>query len=263
MAERDRRRERRLREIEGELRYCRERAQYYHDRIERLEREQAELSAAGQPSGGEGGAAGGLAELVKSLNPETLKQIGEAMQGIDLQPILTALGAGGGLSGFLSGSGGSGGSGSAPSLGPLSGLLGGGGAQGGNPLDGIAEVMGWLEKNPLKGRRWGAKDVLGVLQLMRSPNVRALISSVGTVAGLLRAGSKAAPLLSALLSGRGKVRAPEEATQPLSAEAPAPASSEPPRVIRFRRPEGPPPVLEPWTGPTGQWQGVPESGGAA
>jgi hypothetical protein len=265
LAELDRRRERRLREIEGELGYCRERAQYYHQRIERLERAQAELTAEEAPPAAEEGAApagtaGGLAELVKSLNPETLKQIGEAVQGLDLRPILGALGAGGGAGG---------GGGGAPALGGLAGLLGGGGtAPAGSALDGISEVMGWLEKNPLKGQRWGMKEILGAMQLVRSPNVRALLAGAATAANLARAGSKSVPLLSSLLSGGN---APKGAAKPeavaVPGEGPAAESAappEPPRQIRVRRSEGPPPVVEPWGGgPAGRWEWVPESGGAA
>ncbi|MDI6869908.1 MAG: hypothetical protein QME79_00885 [Bacillota bacterium] len=268
MAERDRRRERRLRYLEEELRYCRERARYYTERAEQLERERAELTAEDNPpAGGEGGG-GGLAELAKALNPETLKQISEAVQGLDLQPLLAALGGAGsaGAPGAAEGVRGGGG----PPLAALGGLLGFGGrgpVPGGSALDGLAEVMGYLEKNPLKGRRWTFKDALGLLQLVRSPNVRALLASATAVASLVRAGSKAAPLLSSLLGGGGTGRGGGGKPQAAAAEPPQPEKptpSEPPRLIRFSRTEGPPPVVEPWREDTpGRWVWVAESGETA
>lgn len=240
LAERDRRQERRLRYLDEELRRSRERAEYYTRRVTELERERTELvSPEEKPASdttGTAGALGGLAELVKGLKPETLQQIGQAFQGVNLQPMLGAL---------------------APALAPaLAGIAAGSGAAEGalpapvaerpvapavtgSALDGLSEVLTYLGNNPLpQGRRWNLKDVTGVLQLTRSPNVRTLLQAAGSLTGALKGGGA---LLSALL-GLGGTTGPAPATPAPAAENLAPAP------IRFRRPEGPPAIAQPWRG---------------
>lgn len=239
MAKRDRRLDRRLRYLDAELRHGRQRLEYWTARVRELERERAGLGGEGEERAGEAGAGaggGGLADLVKSLNPETLQQIGEAVKGVDLQPFVSALGGEGGAGALLS----------ALSGGGVGGLLGAAsGLNLADALEGISEVTSFFAKNPLKGKRWTLKDVPAVLSLLRSPNVRALIGSASVLLNLVRAGSKAA------------LPAEAESGHP-SGETPA--SSEPP-TVRFTRTAGPPPVLEPWRGGgPGRWVWVEESG---
>lgn len=259
MAERDRRLERRLRYVEEELRYCQERARQYTERATRLEQDRAELQRGleppkpeGQPGGAGEASGAGLAELVKALNPETLKQIGEAVQGIDLQPILSTLGGTGlaGLTGLLGGASGAGAGGGL--LGALGGASGAA-SSGGNPLEGLSEVVTYLSNNPLKGKRWDLKDISGAVQLLRSPNVQALLAAAGSVAGLAKT------------LGKGKGKAGQDALPAGEAQG-APSggvdgAGAPTGVLRrFRRPEGPPPVVEPWNGgSSGQWVWLPEN----
>lgn len=281
MAERDRRRERRLRYIEAELRHGRERLEYWTSRVRELEQAQSglgdgaeagggEQSGGGGPGGNPGGGSsgtgnpggGGIADLFKSIKPETMQKIGEAMQGIDLQPILGAL-SGGGAAPRLGALGGGGG---APDLASLAGMLSSSGDKGGSPLDGLSEVADFFTKNPLKGKKWSLKDVPSVLKLISSPNVRALIRSAQAAANLARAGSQVAPLLASLSGGdgsggrTGQALPPAAAAEGGAAQAGLPAGPQP---VRFSRPQGPPPVVEPWTGgPSGRWVWVEESAGA-
>ncbi|HHW14135.1 MAG TPA: hypothetical protein GXX28_04275 [Firmicutes bacterium] len=187
----------------------------------------------------------GLTALLQALPPETMQQIGEALRGIDLGPLTAALPLG-----------------APPMAGPRAALsrvdiVG--------ALSGLSEVASYFGENPILGRKWTVKEVAGILGLLRSPNVQALVGTARAVPNLVRAGRQLAPLLSALRGAKGGERSRRargrrgppsgSALQPVP--VPAETAGEPglsptrmPEIRRFRfaRPEGPPTVLEPWTG---------------
>ncbi|MGE5508486.1 MAG: hypothetical protein ACM3RP_08410 [Chitinophagales bacterium] len=252
MARHDRGLARQLSRLEEELEHCEARARYYDERIAELEaarerllgRQEVEREAAPQETvrtgdpPGQGDQLGGvLGNLMKSLDADTIKAIGEAAKGIDMGALLNAVGGAGGLSQLAGALGG----GDAPGGGGLAGLLGGltgGGGSGGNALDGIGEVIDFFTKRP-SGASWSVKDVPKVLKLLGSPNVRALVTAAGrvnsmwkSVKGLQRIVAQNVPAL----------------PPPASGEPAAPPAPSPPQIapVRFTNVGGPPRVLDPW-----------------
>jgi hypothetical protein len=192
---------RQLSRLEEDLERCELRARYYQDRIAELKAarerllgredfEPAEAPGApahqGDPPALDGQLGGVLGNLMKSMDADTVRALGEAAKGIDMNAVLGALGGSGGLSQLAGALGGGGGigqlaaamGGGGASGGGLAGLLGGlgGSGGGGSVMDGITEVVDFFTKRPA-GSSWSVKDLPQALKLLSSPNVRTLVST--------------------------------------------------------------------------------------
>lgn len=186
---------------------------------------------------------GDLAGILQALTPETMRQIGQALRGVDLGSLMAAP--------------------------PVSTPAVGGAMQGRvdliGALTGLSEVLSYFGANPIRGRKWTLKDVADVLGLLRSPNIQALVGTARAAPHLVRAGRQLAPLLSALRRAKGGTEAhsrrgrkgarrgsapPQGAASLRSAEGQGSSIAATSPVIRFRfsQPVGSPTVLEPWTG---------------